>query len=116
MYEYSAEVLRVVDGDTIHARLDLGIDVHHDLVLRLAYLNAPEVPSIEGLAAKTWLIARLAKVNNMVTVHTVKDKREKYGRYLASLFDGDRNINVEMMDAGQAFPYDGHGPKPTGGT
>lgn len=116
MYEYRAEVLRVVDGDTIHARLDLGLDVRIDLVLRLAYLNAPEVPSIEGLAAKAWLIARLAKVDNVVTVHTLKDKREKYGRYLAFLFDGDTNINVEMMNAGQAFPYDGHGPKPTGAT
>jgi micrococcal nuclease len=110
MYEYHAEILRVVDGDTVHARLDLGIDVRIDLVLRLDGINAPEVPSIEGLAAKAWLIARLAKARNVVTVKTVKDKREKYGRYLASLWDGT-NINQEMVDAGQAVPYDGHGPR-----
>lgn len=115
MYEYHAEILRVVDGDTVHARLDLGIDVRVDAVLRLAGINAPELPSVEGMAAKVWLTARLAGAGNVVTVKTVKvapssEKREKYGRWLAYLWDGT-DINQEMVDAGQAVAYDGHGPR-----
>ena len=35
MFEYNAEVLRVVDGDTLDARIDLGFDVHVNNRIRL---------------------------------------------------------------------------------
>lgn len=115
MYVYAADAMRVVDGDTLHARLDLGCDVRINLTLRLAGINAPEMATPEGKVARQWLVDRIAR-SSAFTVHTVKDTREKYGRYLAVLFDGEDNINAEMVAAGQAFPYDGHGPRPTGGT
>ena len=42
MYEYEMKVLRVVDGDTVDAQIDLGFKVHHNIRVRLYGINAPE--------------------------------------------------------------------------
>jgi endonuclease YncB( thermonuclease family) len=59
----------------------------------------------EGKVAKAWLEAHLPK--GTVTIQTEKDHREKYGRYLATLFVGGVNVNAAMIADGQAVPYDG---------
>jgi micrococcal nuclease len=83
MYEYRCTVTRVVDGDTVHADVDLGCDVHLGLTLRLAGIDTPELPTVEGIAAKERLSELLAE--GPVILKTIKDRREKYGRYLAIL-------------------------------
>lgn len=103
MYEYRMTVLRVVDGDTIHAEVDLGCDIHVDLILRLARINAPEMSTPEGPYAKTYLESLLTP--GPVLLRTIKDRREKFGRYLAELFVGDINVNDEMVNTGHAVPY-----------
>ena len=42
MYEYNAICTRVVDGDTIDARVDLGFSVWLDCRIRLEGIDAPE--------------------------------------------------------------------------
>ena len=42
MFEYNAEVLRVVDGDTLDARIDLGFDVHVNKRIRLMGIDTWE--------------------------------------------------------------------------
>jgi micrococcal nuclease len=42
MYEYKAECLRVVDGDTIDARIDLGFDTWKKVRIRFYGINTPE--------------------------------------------------------------------------
>ena len=42
MYTYKAKLLRVVDGDTCDAQIDLGFDVSVKKRIRFAGLNAPE--------------------------------------------------------------------------
>lgn len=112
VYEYQAEITRIVDGDTVHARLDLGCEVRIDLTLRLAGIDAPEMSTAAGHEAKAWLTERLSDLHHPpLLVLTLKDRTEKYGRYLASLWDGDENINVEMIEAGHAVAYDGSGPR-----
>ena len=103
MYEYKAEITRVVDGDTVHARVDLGCDVHTDLVLRLAGIDTPELPTLPGKNARDYLAERV--IGAEVTIHTIKDKREKYGRYLAILYVGGENINDTLMRLGYAKEY-----------
>jgi micrococcal nuclease len=112
MYEYRARIVRVVDGDTVHADVDLGCDVHVALTLRLAEINAPELATADGKASKAWLEKQLALTDNLVTVHTIKDHREKYGRYLAHVYSGQPgisgvSINDLMVAARMAVPYDG---------
>jgi micrococcal nuclease len=103
MYEYSAEILRVIDGDTVHVRLDLGCDVGIDLTLRLAEINAPEMSTEEGVLAAEFL--RNLIQDETVTVKTFKDKKEKYGRYLATIYLGEQSVNEIMVTEGHAVPY-----------
>ena len=109
MYEYRAQVTRVVDGDTVHARVDLGCDVRIDLTIRLYGINAPELSTPEGPPARAWLQGRLDEYKGAIVLRTVKDRREKYGRYLGTLLVGEPgpliDLNLAMIAAGHAVAY-----------
>ena len=89
MYNYKATCLRVVDGDTIDAMIDLGFDVHVKKRIRLAEIDAPESRTrdkqekILGLAAKDRLKAMLDGADNKFDL----ESREigKFGRVLGKL-------------------------------
>lgn len=102
MYEYNAEVLRVVDGDTVHARVDLGLDIRADIILRLYGINTPELPTTQAVAARDYLASRLAEVGFKVRVETIKDHKEKYGRYLAVLWIDAESLNDTLVRLGYA--------------
>jgi endonuclease YncB( thermonuclease family) len=111
MYEYLATVLRVVDGDTMHFDCDLGIDVHIQLGCRVAHINAPEMSTAEGKAAKAWAAEWLAEYGPAFVVRTIKDHQEKYGRYLVEIAnDAGEDFGSAMIAAGQAVAYEG-GPR-----
>jgi micrococcal nuclease len=111
MYEYQATVLRVVDGDTMHFDLDLGIDVHIRIGCRVAHINAPEMSTAEGKAAKAWAVTWLTANGPMFTVRTIKDHQEKYGRYLVEILSASgADFGSAMITAGQAVAYEG-GPR-----
>ena len=42
MYEYNAKLIRVIDGDTVDASIDLGFDVWVKKRIRLHGIDAPE--------------------------------------------------------------------------
>lgn len=109
MYRYRAKLLRVVDGDTVNLEIDLGLDVKRQIKCRLFGLNAPEKNTAEGKAAAAWLVERLARCKSIVA-ETIKDRTEKYGRYLVELCDeSGAYINGEMLRAGMAKEYYGVG-------
>lgn len=108
MYEYKASVLRVIDGDTVRARVDMGLDCRIDLTLRLAHIDTPELPSVEGIDARDSLTAWLNDIGGQVVIRTIKDRREKFGRYLAELYDPinlDKSLNQQLVEAGLATPW-----------
>jgi micrococcal nuclease len=41
MYQYKIKVLRVVDGDTIEASIDLGFNIFFKQFIRLTNIDAP---------------------------------------------------------------------------
>lgn len=100
MYEYRAQLIRVVDGDTVWLDVDLGFDVRRKDSFRLYGINAPEMSTPEGTAAKEWLVERLKDA--AITITTEKDKREKFGRYLCTLWVGDANLNEQLVAEGHA--------------
>lgn len=105
MYEYRASIIRIVDGDTVHADVDLGCDVHEMLTIRLYGINAPEMGTPEGPPAKDHLEG-LIPVGSSLTLHTVKDKREKYGRYLGTFIRDDGvDVNASMVADQFAVAY-----------
>jgi micrococcal nuclease len=117
IYEYKANLVRVVDGDTAYFDVDLGFNVRVTLDFRLYGINTPEIiglTKVAGLAAK----AELERLLGLGTVRIVSDKTEKYGRYLATIFvkqadDTELNVNEALVAGGFALPYTGKGPKPT---
>lgn len=110
LYRYRAALLRVVDGDTVQLDVDLGLETSRKLSVRLYGLNAPERNTSDGKKSMAWLIARLANIKQLY-IATEKDRQEKFGRYLAVLYDeAGANINRELIEAGLAKEYYG-GPR-----
>lgn len=96
-------MVKVVDGDTLHLSVDLGFDIKRRDSFRLYGLNAPEMSTPEGVAAKAWLVAKLGE--GVLIITTRKDTREKFGRYLCTLWIDHQNVNEAMILDGHAVPY-----------
>ena len=125
-YHYDAIVKRVIDGDSIVIDIDLGLSIwRRGEAVRLFGINEPEVVGAQkpaGIAARDFLKALLAgptligSDDPRVVVETIKDGGDKYGRLLAKVFmrrgDGWISVNDEMIVAGHAKPWDGHGARP----
>lgn len=103
MYEYRAKVIRVVDADTFHLDVDLGCEVRILLTVRLADVNAPEARTIEGTAATAW-VKEILPPGTAITLRTIKDRKERYGRYLGVILLGDLNLGDELVRLGHATP------------
>lgn len=110
-WTFYAHVVRVVDGDTFVADLDLGLDTWRmSARVRLAHIDAPPIDSAPGLQALQGLTDLLA--SSVVRVVSM-DYQERYGRILATvtLPDG-RDAGTVLIDEGFARAWEGKGPKP----
>lgn len=108
MYEYEATVTRVVDGDTLDLIIDLGLDVFHNVRVRLYGVNTPETYGVSkdsseyrrGSEAADYVRFNCEK--REVRVKTIKDRKGKYGRYLAVVFfkTGEtwHNLNQQLVE------------------
>jgi len=111
MYIYNAKCIKVVDGDTIDAQIDLGFDTHKVIRIRLVGINAPESRTrdleekAKGLAAKQFVIDILKKHHNNFILHS--QGVGKYGRCLGELFLGDVKLNDLLITEGHATAYHG---------
>jgi micrococcal nuclease len=117
IYTYKAELIRVVDGDTVDLISDLGFDTLKRERFRLYGIDAPEMNTAAGKEAKAWLWEALQPLE-AIYVQTIqletKIKRDKYGRFLAVLYDElptlvpivrhihSASINAQMIVEGHA--------------
>jgi micrococcal nuclease len=113
MYEYSARVLRVIDGDTLHLEIDLGFNVVIRDKVRLYGVNTPETSGPKAKTEKTAGAAATAFVTAWVAdkpavvlrSHDAKAiGQEKYGRWLAVLTPagGGISLNDALIESGHA--------------
>lgn len=108
MYEYSGEIIRVIDGHTVEAEVDLGFGLTFRMILRLYGINAPErrgTSHADGERAKgylIWLIDHLGKQHERCIIRTEKDASGKDGLYRATLMYGWESINEQMVAGGHA--------------
>lgn len=108
LYHYRARVVAVHDGDTCTVDIDLGLTMwKHGEVVRLARINAPELAGASARAgAKSRDHLKSLIEGEEIVLATIRDKREKYGRYLGELWidvDGAQiNVNDAMVAAGHA--------------
>lgn len=109
LYHYRAQVVSVYDGDTCTMDIDLGLDSwRHGEKIRLARINAPELRGDErpaGIKARDFLREKID--GRQIWISTLKDKKGKYGRYIADIWleeagGGFININDALVDAGHA--------------
>jgi endonuclease YncB( thermonuclease family) len=130
-YQYEAVVLDVVDGDTakfsirlrrsragerdlgFHVMFEDGFVVVHES-MRFMGINAAEHATDSGDSATAYLKRQLP-VGSVVLVVSERDKQEKYGRFLATVFKDGKNINDKLVASGHAVYWDGHGPRPVPG-
>ena len=107
LYQYRAEITRVIDGDTVVADIDLGFHTwRRDEHLRLWGINTPELdgmPDSPGGKAKAALEGKI--LGKKLIICTLKDKQEKFGRYLAKIYVGDELVNDWLISQGLAEPY-----------
>ena len=100
MYEYKAFVTKVYDGDTITVDIDLGFGVFlRAQKIRLAGIDAPEIRGTErnlGIITRDRL--REMILNKEVTLKTYKDRKGKYGRWIADVYCDDVFINERLID------------------
>ena len=104
LYHYRGMVVSVYDGDTITVNVDLGF---HVLLtkekFRLSRINAPEVRGKEkkqGKISRDWLRKKI--LGKEIMLVTKKDKKGKYGRWLADIWLDDVCINDELVKNGLA--------------
>ena len=107
LYNYRGLVLEVYDGDTITVEVFLGFNIKFIEKFRLLYINAPEMRGEEksdGTISRDKLREKI--LNKNVIIKTSKDKKGKYGRYLAEVFLEEENINNWLVVEGLAEKKD----------
>ena len=111
MYEYSGTVVRVIDGDTVEAMIDLGMGVWKKAKLRINDLDTPEIyrPSCEaekvhGMEAKAYAQELLMCEGVELVFHTSKNPKI-YGRYSATIKIIGMN---EMVDFAEKMIAEGY--------
>jgi len=128
-YVYEAEVVRVIDGDTVRLKLskaftfqvDFGFYIKEHVMsakstemnFRLYGIDTPEIRGVpieekrRGLAAKD----EIARLLGLGKIQAVTYKPDKYGRWLVTLWvtpsDGSEkfNVNDRLVEDGFAKPY-----------
>jgi micrococcal nuclease len=116
-FVYEAKVLDIHDGDTISIEIDLGFQMRFTDKVRFYGINAPELKirneknkmTENPLGTKTLnTVKEFIKIGDIITIETIKDKKEKYGRYLANVYVllDDRQIclNDYLLNNGLAVP------------
>lgn len=117
MYEYRAQVNRVVDGDTVDVDIELGFGiVLTDERVRIMGIDTPEsrtrdkVEKVFGLASKERLKSLLGKTTVLKTqiAKDGEDMKGKFGRVLGDFVSEDgRMVTDIMIEEGHAVKYHG---------
>ena len=109
MYEYNAKLIRVIDGDTIDASIDLGFDVWVKKRIRLYGIDAPESRTRDleekkkGIETKEKLQQLLDANGGVFVVRS--EGVGKYGRCLGVIIIDGNNINESLVKEGYAKEY-----------
>ena len=92
------KIIKIYDGDTITALTSQ----KEKIKIRLYGIDAPELKQTFGKASKRHLIDLIS--NKSLNIN--EKGKDKYGRTLAVLYNGDQDINAQMVIDGYAWAYD----------
>jgi endonuclease YncB( thermonuclease family) len=101
---YTGVVDQVHDGDTLYVRLDVGFDLTVYARVRLYAVNAPELRTAAGVAARDY-VRQLLPVGTRVQV--VSYGWDKYGGRIDGvvLYGDNQSLAEALLAAGHAVPY-----------
>ena len=112
MYEYRCHTLRVIDGNTIDAQIDLGFGVFVKQRIKLFGVNAGNIKNPIHSEQEAAIAARnklLELIGNQFVCKTIMNKRGKTGRILGKVYvetvEGLIDVNQTMIDLGFASPF-----------
>lgn len=114
LYQYDAELLRVIDGDTIDARISLGFDTYVHKRIRFFGIDTPESRTRDleekkrGLAAKERVKEILSENKGKFGLRS--HEVGKFGRCLGEIFVETLEVSLQ-----EALIAEGHGVAYFGG-
>lgn len=107
VYRYMGAIVRVHDGDTFLADIDLGFHIKRRMWLRLAGVDTPELDTEEGKQARAFVIDWLSDgkllSEQVFQIETAVDNKgnEKttFGRYVANVINAHGESLAEVLIA-----------------
>ncbi|MCR2108595.1 thermonuclease family protein [Campylobacter upsaliensis] len=106
--ELTGKVSRVIDGDTIELLAKENPYNHiAKLKIRLYGIDAPELKQAYGKEAKEYLSALVLKQE----VSLIIENKDKYDRFVGTIFLKGQDINKEMVKNGYAHAYESFSKK-----
>ena len=119
---YSCKLVRVVDGDTADAMIDLGFNVWVKNRIRFMGVDAWESRTrnkeekVKGLAAKAF-VKDLLENSDEGKFSIISYGTGKYGRVLGELFvkGHEKSVNQLLLENRHAYEYEGGKKKVFGG-
>ena len=109
-YKYNAKLIRVVDGDTIEALIDLGFQITIKKMIRLSDIDAPETRTSlkeekrAGLKAKKRLEGLLRASDGQFEL--ISHGWGKFGRCIGEIFINNQSINELLITEGLVKRYE----------
>lgn len=108
-YVRNAELVRVIDGDTLVVDIDLGFGVWlRQQRVRVLWVNCPEMHGAtkgEGRDAKAFTQAWFE--GRAVTIRTEIEASDtdSFGRVLAEVWQGERSLGADLLSSGHAVSF-----------
>lgn len=124
MYKYQADVLRVVDGDTLEVKLDLGFKIQHEITARILGIDTHEIHFVKheseeyerGMKEKEFVqdwveegqVADFSKYPFIVETRKRSGEKGKYGRYLIDIVRKSDNstLTAELQSNFEDIDYE----------
>ena len=125
-YQFPVVITRIVDGDTVDARIDMGFKIIYEERIRLLGIDTPESftsnkkEKVLGLAAKARIKELIASANVLpkkrgkkdIILKTSKHGKGKFGRILGEIWINTNtgegiNVNEQLIEEGHARQYMG---------
>ena len=117
-FVYKGSLIRVVDGDTIDLKIDLGFCISVDKRFRIYGINAPEIYGVKkdsaeheaGLVAKHLAEEWFTLNKNECFIKSIDGKAistGKYGRWIARIYptNGTETLSTYLISRGAAVIY-----------